>query len=61
MRKFGYPSESKEINTVIGGKYAMGKHKKRNVETGSDFENLKLKRRILELEKHLTYFQLIKC
>ena len=54
MRELGYSSESKKRRiTSIEDKNAMGKHKKRDVEIGSDFENLKLKRRILELEKQL--------
>ena len=54
MRELGYCSESKERSiTFIEDKYTMGKHKKRNVEIGPDFENLKLQRRILELEKQL--------
>ena len=56
MREYGYLPESKRISiTFTGRKYAMGKKKKLNkeVEIGSEFENLQLKRRISELEKQL--------
>ncbi|MCL1833309.1 MAG: hypothetical protein FWG49_02285 [Leptospirales bacterium] len=54
MRELGYCPESKERKiTFIEGKYVMSKHKKRDLEIGPDFENLRLQRRILELEKQL--------
>jgi hypothetical protein len=53
MREYGYFSGSKPSITFIDGKYKMSKHKKRNYEAEPDFDNLQLKKRILELERQL--------
>jgi len=55
MRQYGYSpeSESKEKRVVLVRKnYPMSKQEAAQ-EMGSDFENIKLKKRILELEKQL--------
>jgi len=53
MRKYGYLSESGERSiTFIMGKSTMSKQEK-SQDTGSEFENLQLKKRISELEKQL--------
>jgi hypothetical protein len=53
MRQYGYSPETKQRITFIDGENEMSKHKKRNYDPESDFDNLKLKRRIAELEKQL--------
>jgi len=54
MRKYGYVSEPKQIRiTFTRRNKTMGKQKNTNQELGSEFENLQLKKRVLELEKQL--------
>jgi transposase-like protein len=53
MRQYGYISGRKKSITFIDGNNEMSKDSNRNYEIDSEFDNVQLKKRILELEKQL--------
>ena len=59
MRKYGYsPASNKTSTTFREKEHAMDNQKETNQDRESEFENLQLKRRILELEKQLQESQM---
>ena len=55
MYKYGYFSESKKKSVTFAAKHESvnTRNQKQELESGSDFETLQLKKRILELENQL--------
>jgi len=53
MYKYGYFTETKEKSVIFTPKKGMMSQENQKEDTGSEFDNLQLKKRIIELEQQL--------